>query len=354
MQTRDEHFFEDDDRNRLLEAIEQQAKSLSKARGSEQHRLSDWLNAAEEVMPEVKKPVVKQMSLSNSNESKSNAAQIMIFLLAGTLMLSMAGGGGFAYMQLTQQIGLLEKEVKSMVARTGDLEKALQESEQKIALLTTKSSNNDGAAVIVQEENKTNADNSSKSSMQQLETLLDTRFKQLIDALDNRSQNNKAVMTSTQAVIVPPTNAPIPTVNNPTIAPPSVTIPAEPPSVSIPAEPQIVEVKLSPSTTTENTPTGDMHQEWLKSLPSESLVLQLGSSTKANDLSQLSAKIRKNPDMAHVISIKANGSTRYILVYGGFATSEEAKQSADDIKNEFGITPWVRRVSDVRQLLDKR
>lgn len=54
MQRKDEHFFEDDDRSRLLEAIEQQAKSLSMARGSEQHRLSDWLNAAEEVMPEVK------------------------------------------------------------------------------------------------------------------------------------------------------------------------------------------------------------------------------------------------------------------------------------------------------------
>jgi DamX protein len=341
MQRKDEHFFEDDDRSRLLEAIEQQAKSLSMARGSEQHRLSDWLNAAEEVMPEVKKPAVKPMSLSNSNESKSNTAQIMGFLLAGTLVLSMAGGGGFAYMQLTQQISLLEKEAKSMGARVGDLEKALQESEQKIALLTTKSSSNDGTTIVTQEENKTTTDNSSKSSLQQLETLLDTRFKQMIDALDNRLQGNKTAMNNAQQSVVTQSASPaVPNINNPAIAPPSV---------SIPAVPQIVEVKL-PSSTDSNA-TGDMHQEWLKSLPSEHFVLQLGSSTKASDLSQQGAKIRKNPEMAHVISVKANGSTRYILVYGDFATREEAKQSADDIKNEIGITPWVRRAGDVRQLL---
>ncbi len=343
MQTRDEHFFEDDDRSRLLEAIEQQAKSLSMARGSEQHRLSDWLNAAEEVMPEIKKPAVKQMSLASNAETKSNTAQIMGLLVAGTLLLSVAGGGGFAYMQLTQQINLLEKEAESAHVRLSDLERALQESEQKIALLT-KVSANDGLLNSGQEENKATADNNNKSSMQQLETLLDTRFKQLIDALDNRSQSNKTAINNTQPAIVQSTIPATPTINTPAIATPSI---------NTPAVPQIVEVKLA-SATTDSNATGDMHQEWLKSLPSEHLVLQLGSSTKASDLSQQGAKIRKNPEMAHVISVKANGSTRYILVYGGFATREEAKQSADDIKNELGITPWVRRAGDVRQLLDKR
>jgi DamX protein len=343
MQTRDEHFFEDDDRSRLLEAIEQQAKSLSMARGSEQHRLSDWLNAAEEVMPEIKKPAVKQMSLASNAEAKSNTAQIMSLLVAGTLLLSMAGGGGFAYMQLTQQINLLEKEAKSAHFRLSDLEKALQESEQKIALLT-KVSANEGVLNSGQEENKATADNSSKSSMQQLETLLDTRFKQLIDALDNRSQSNKTAINNTQPAMVQSTIPATPTINTPAIATPSI---------NTPAVPQIVEVKLA-SATTDGNATGDAHQDWLKALPTEYLVLQLGSSTKATDLSQQGAKIRKNPEMAHVISVKANGSTRYILVYGGFATREEAKQSADDIKNELGITPWVRRAGDVRQLLDKR
>jgi len=346
MQTRDEHFFEDDDRNRLLEAIEQQAKSLSMARGSEQHRLSDWLNAAEEVMPEVKKPAVKQMSLTNNTETKSNTAQIMGFLLAGTLMLSMAGGGGFAYMQLTQQISALEKDGKTTLSRLRDLEKALQDSEQKIALLTAKHSTDDTNPSIAQDDSKQPmTSNSEKSSLQQLESLLDTRFKQLIDTLDNRSQNNKTMMANAQPAITQPINTLTPSISSPSITPPSV---------SIPAVPQIVEVKLAPSTTAENSSIGDVHQEWLKSLPVESLVLQLGSSTKASDLSQQGAKIRKNPDMAHVISVKANGSTRYILVYGGFATREEAKQSADDIKSELGVTPWVRRAGDVRQLLDKR
>jgi septal ring-binding cell division protein DamX len=346
MQNRSEHYFEDDDRNRLLEAIEQQAKSLSMARGSDQHRLSDWLNAAEEVMPEVKKPAVKQMSLASNTETQSNTTQIIGLILTGTLLLSIAIGGALVYMQLTQQINTLEKEAKLALARIGDLEKAQQESDKKLTNLNSVkhndigSDNNDSDKAY---HSPSSVD--SNTSTQQLESLLDSRFKQLIDAIDNRLQSNKSTPQNINYNnIAQPSGATIPTTNNPTISAPAI---------SIPTQPQIAEVKLMPSSSDMNTST-DPQSAWLQSLPSDHLVLQLGSSTKANDLSQQGTKIRKNPEMAHVISVKANGSTRYILVYGGFATREEAKQSADEIKSALGITPWVRRAADVRLLLDKR
>jgi septal ring-binding cell division protein DamX len=340
MQKRDEHFFEDDDRNRLLEAIEQQAKSLSMARGSNQHRLSDWLNAAEEVMPEVKKPAVKQMSLANNPESKSNTAQIIWFLLAGTLMLTLAGAGGFSYFQLTQQIDNLEKNSKAMIERIAELEKAVQESDQKITRLQAADMSNGFQTEETKTEQTTN-----KSSIQQLESLLDARFKQLIDALDNRTQHKAAMSSITTQPAVQPMNVSVPTIN----PVPAASIA----NVSTPVAPQINEIKIAQSSS-DNTQISDVQHEWLQSLPADALVLQLGSNPKADGLAAIGAKIKKNTNMTHVISVKANGSTRYILVYGAFTTRDEARQAADDVKADIGVTAWIRRAADVKLLLEKR
>jgi septal ring-binding cell division protein DamX len=339
MQNRNEHFFEDDDRNRLLEAIEEQAKSLSMARGANQHRLSDWLNAAEEVMPEVKKPAVKSMSLTNSTESKSNTSQIVMFLAVGTLLLAMAGGGTVAYLQLMQQVTALEKNAKSMNTRVDDLEKALQEANQKITTLNAldNASGNTEAASTGQP-----ATNENKSEAHQLESILDERFKQLIDVLDNRMQNKGAANTHTPVMsVTQPTNTNAPTINTPNVAMPSV--------------PQIVE--MAPNTTSmpgDANKGGDENQAWLTNLPSDYLLLQLGSNLQAEGLTAMGAKIHNKPELSHVIPVNANGKIRYILVYGGFATREEAKQAADEVKSDLGVSPWIRRAADVRALLHKK
>ena len=360
---KEEHFFKNDERNRLLEAIEQQAKSLSMARGSDQQRLSDWLNAAEEVMPEeVKKPAVKPMSLNNT-DSKSNPAQIMGFLAVGTLLLAMVGGGSFAYMHLVQQVDALEKETKTITVHVGELEQALQESNKKIEKLEAVSIEGESLASNRDTPKQSESNSTHKSS---LESILDDRFKQLIDALDSRVQNKEPVSNTTQALTMAPTSnasthLPTPHLPTPAVvaapiaAPIAATTPTViTPTVTTPAVPQIVEVKLTSSTSNTDSSSVNVEHEWLHSLASENLILQLGSNPKPEGLIAMAAKIHKNPEMAHVISVNANGSTRYILVYGAFATREEAKQASDEVKNDLAISPWLRRVVDVRALVDKR
>ena len=342
-----EHFIEDEERNRLLEAIEQQAKSLSMARGNDQHRLSDWLNAAEEVMPEIKKPTVKPMSMTQASDNKPSGINSAVgYLVMGALTLSLATGGTFAYMQIQEQIGLLQKENKKLSTQLADLEKQLTEQLEKKAANTAETQKTATApeATTHQEPTSTTASQQEvlaqklSEQTQQLQTLLDTRMKQMLEVMEaQKSGTIKPITTAT-----------------PTISTNNLQQPAMP-SVQQPQAPAIVEMSTASNTVTTGNQGGfsDPQQAWLAGLANDSLVLQLGSNIKAEGLSAMISKIRHNPDMGHVIAVKANGSTRYILVYGAFTSREEAKQASDALRNDLGVSPWVRRAADVKALLSK-
>jgi DamX protein len=337
VQVRDEHFFEDDDRHRILEAIEEQAKNLSMARGSDQHRLSDWLNAAEEVMPEIRKPTVKPMSMASAPEARRSSSQIIGILLIGTLLIALAGGGGFAYTQLLAQVAQLEKEAKAMSAHVTTLETTIAELKQAAATQHSVSKQDDNAGTAGASENKS-ASATETEQTQQLENMLDARFKALLEHIDNKTAGAK--VASVQPLPIAQTQAP------------TIATTAQP-VIPMPTAPQAVEMQPSAAApVADNDATGD--SAWLFALPAESLVLQLGSNIKADGLENMGKKIRHHPEMAHVLAVKANGSTRYVLAYGGFSTREEAKQAADRVKQDLGVSPWIRRVADVKALLAKQ
>lgn len=339
MQVRDEHFFEDDDRHRILEAIEEQAKNLSMARGSDQHRLSDWLNAAEEVMPEMRKPTVKPMSMASAPEARRSSGQIIGILLVGTLVIALAGGGAFAYTQLLAQVTQLEKEAKAMSAHVTTLETTIAELKQAAAAQTvaSKQGENAGTAGAATENNSVSATETEQT--QQLENMLDARFKALLEHIDNKTAGAK--VANIQPLPVAQTQAP------------TIATTAQP-VVPMPTAPQAVEMQPSTSMPAVANEASGGENAWLFALPAEALVLQLGSNIKADGLENMGKKIRHHPEMAHVLAVKANGSTRYVLAYGGFSTREEAKQAADRVKQDLGVSPWIRRVSDVKALLAKQ
>jgi septal ring-binding cell division protein DamX len=64
-------------------------------------------------------------------------------------------------------------------------------------------------------------------------------------------------------------------------------------------------------------------------------------------------KIRQQPELARVLPVTANGSTRYVLTYGGFTSRDEARKASDRLKLELGVSPWIRKASDVQQLAEK-
>lgn len=339
LQSKDEHFFEDDDRHRILEAIEEQAKNMSMARGANQHRLSDWLNAAEEVMPEVKKPPVKSMSAA-AGEGRSSSSTMMSVLLGGTLLLTLAGVAGFGFYQLNQQVQNLSVENNALKDKIASLETNIKE----VAELAEKSAvKPEAAQTDVKGESNAEAPsvpaNTQSASASAVESLLDARFKQLIELLDQRMR----VQAPTPIAAI----APLATPANPAVQP------LQAPTVTEPTAPVIAEMTVgTTSSSVSNTPSGHPNQ-WLFDLPKDALVIQLGSSVKADAFGDLTKKIRQQPELARVLPVTANGTTRYVLTYGGFTSRDEARKASDRLKLELGVTPWIRKAVDVQQLAEK-
>lgn len=342
MQAKDEHFFEDDDRHRILEAIEEQAKNMSMARGANQHRLSDWLNAAEEVMPEVKKPTVKPMSMA-AGEGRSSSSTLMSVLLGGTLLLTLAGVGGFGFYQLNQQVQSVSSENAALKEKLVELETNLKELAEVAEKASNKSevtlSESVAPAVAVNSVSDVATTQATNPPASSVESLLDARFKQLIELLDQRMRVQSP--------------APIQPIAPLTASSATTNLPLQAPTVTEPTAPVIAEMAVG---STQNSATGikDAHpNQWLFDLPKDALVIQLGSSVKADAFSEMMKKIRQQPELARVLPVTANGSTRYVLTYGGFTSRDEARKASERLKLELGVSPWIRKASDVQQLADK-
>lgn len=342
MQAKDEHFFEDDDRHRILEAIEEQAKNMSMARGANQHRLSDWLNAAEEVMPEVKKPTVKPMSMA-AGEGRSSSSTMMSVLLGGTLLLTLAGVGGFGFYQLNQQVQSVSGENAALKEKLAELETNLKELAEVAEKVSNKSevtsSESAAPAVAVNSVSDVATTQATNPPVSSVESLLDARFKQLIELLDQRMRVQSPV--------------PVQPISPLTTSSAMANLPLQAPTVTEPTAPVIAEMAVG-SSNNSATVTKDSHpNQWLFDLPKDALVIQLGSSVKADAFSEMMKKIRQQPELARVLPVTANGSTRYVLTYGGFTSRDEARKASDRLKLELGVSPWIRKASDVQQLAEK-
>lgn len=342
MQAKDEHFFEDDDRHRILEAIEEQAKNMSMARGANQHRLSDWLNAAEEVMPEVKKPTVKPMSMA-AGEGRSSSSTMMSVLLGGTLLLTLAGVGGFGFYQLNQQVQSVSLENAALKEKLAELETNLKELAEVAEKVSNKSevtlSESAAPAVAVNSVSDVATTQATNPPASSVESLLDARFKQLIELLDQRMRVQSPV--------------PVQPISPLTTSSATTNLPLQAPTVTEPTAPVIAEMAVG-SSNNSATMTKDSHpNQWLFDLPKDALVIQLGSSVKADAFSEMMKKIRQQPELARVLPVTANGSTRYVLTYGGFTSRDEARKASDRLKLELGVSPWIRKASDVQQLAEK-
>lgn len=342
MQAKDEHFFEDDDRHRILEAIEEQAKNMSMARGANQHRLSDWLNAAEEVMPEVKKPTVKPMSMA-AGEGRSSSSTLMSVLLGGTLLLTLAGVGGFGFYQLNQQVQSVSSENAALKEKLVELETNLKELAEVAEKASNKSevtlSESVAPAVAVNSVSDVATTQATNPPASSVESLLDARFTQLIELLDQRMRVQSP--------------APIQPIAPLTTSSATTNLPLQAPTVTEPTAPVIAEMSVG-SNQNSATGTKDAHpNQWLFDLPKDALVIQLGSSVKADAFSEMMKKIRQQPELARVLPVTANGSTRYVLTYGGFTSRDEARKASERLKLELGVSPWIRKASDVQQLAEK-
>ncbi|SFR49917.1 SPOR domain-containing protein [Thiomicrospira sp. ALE5] len=131
-----------------------------------------------------------------------------------------------------------------------------------------------------------------------------------------------------------------------------------PKAPTMPTEPVIAEVTLTeePAKTTEvaDVTTAPLHSprimddiRWIEQQAGSDFVIQLAAMVQAERLEQIIRQHNLTQSQTRILPQVRNGQTRYILIMGSYDQRRQAVEKADLIKDQTGITPWVRRVNDI-------
>ncbi|KUJ72140.1 SPOR domain-containing protein [Thiomicrospira sp. WB1] len=393
------------ERAELLKAIEDQAQQRSSdrgpaltagsggsAQGQPEHSLSDWLQAAEDVMPSRENKPQSSPSRA-SQRTKSQKVSFfgvvimlsLLFTILGVLYIgytsihnelqkvvssvdssrdrlaalevkvadvekaAATGGQSEVFTQLQEQVATLEQEVKQLKATQQGLDQALARQPQANASPTGQRSasqtlsGSDQVVTIAVLEQK----------LKEYTQGIDHKLATLIDRLNGQAGAQASVpATSEQSK---PEKKPSETDNQ------EATV-AEPqsPKVSRLDQP-VIRLVGQPSNPTapqapkkEQAPTNQSSEpepiRWLKELPDQHYTLQLASMSNQRSVERLMEQ--KGLQGAKVVPLLRNGETYFVLLSGGYDNRNEADQAAERYKQQFDISPWVRRVQDIRSKLD--
>ncbi|MEA3404528.1 MAG: SPOR domain-containing protein, partial [Pseudomonadota bacterium] len=89
--------------------------------------------------------------------------------------------------------------------------------------------------------------------------------------------------------------------------------------------------------------------KWLLEQPTQHYVLQLASMTDKQAL--LNMVRQKGLTDTRIVLQQRNDSQRYVLVHGSYANKKDANLKSKEIKSQFGISPWVRKMKDLTSKL---
>ncbi|BCN93366.1 hypothetical protein THMIRHAM_11510 [Thiomicrorhabdus immobilis] len=388
------------ERARILEEIESKASKISQNNPSQENSLSlnDWLNAAEEVMPE--NPKLKQKSnYSNkllSSPNSNNKASFFGVIIMLSLFLTILGVIYIAYTSIHKelqaaiiakeenmaQIKLLQSDMENLseVVASGGKSELFSQLENKVITLENKvaelnqmlssqdkvstaalsvtnaeSQDSDSATVpsvvtAVSSSTERNTlvtesilDEKLKSYTDQLESKIDKKLEVILNHLRQGGDANllpnlkSAEANSSQAdSTVQASEIETPTVN--TVETPVV----EEPLVKLVAP---VSKPLAPKAPDAPLISSSQEVNWLLEQPKMHYILQLASMPDADSLKKIAAKNQLKD--AKILPQTRNNVTNYVLVTGSFANRDAADALAKEIKSSTGITPWVRKVRDL-------
>ena len=384
------------ERAELLKAIESQAQNISSNRTAtpdpDGHTLKDWLNAAEDVMPSKPKPTNNnaQSNAQASNTGSSafpsgNKASFFGVIILLSLLLTILGVLYIAYSTVNSELQEV-KEVKktsqdeaiqlqaSMIkleesVATGDSPERFVELEQRVMELELQVEmlQREQAALLAQlDKNDTtlsSTDNiilpNKKSEKVVTELILDQKLQTYTSGLEQRIDeklsliidvlmNGDAKPELKEKVLLngdsQPTNQPLSKINEPAV-----------PEVSEPRIKQplvkMVEVLPKPVKPVVEAPVNNYSKDvkWLLSQPEQHYILQLASMTDKQALLKMTKQ--KGLKDSRIVEQMRNKSVRYVLVTGSFANRNDANQLSRNIKNEYGISPWIRKMKDLTSKL---
>ncbi|WP_024850880.1 SPOR domain-containing protein [Hydrogenovibrio kuenenii] len=374
------------ERAELLQAIENQAQTMSSSRSGEQepqeHTLQDWLNAAEEVMPNNPKTRSSQSQQSAASRpskdksAKSNKASFFGVIIMLALLLTILGVLYIAYTSI-------HNELKTVMATKGGAVKEIKELKASVEKLQTDAAANGKGKLFEDLQNRVAAlekevkalkaqrANLSVVGASQLPNnvvtteVLDSKLKEYTKGIDAKLEKILKHLNLTMDAATATTPKPAAKAETQS----KVTVSKEEPDEQI-AEPKAPNVKpmdqplvrlvqKAPAPTKPSAPTKpespkpakaplkDYTQgvKWLMSQPAYNYTLQLASMSDRASVQKMVDS--KNLHGTKIIPQERGGEVNYVLVSGSYKTRQQAENAATTYKSKLQISPWIRKIKDL-------
>ena len=197
----------------------------------------------------------------------------------------------------------------------------------------------------------------------QIEQKIDLKLAGIIQRLEKQEENN-TIVGSTKistpvkinqedegAVVIEPAEPDLPMVPTQTLANTrAATIPLEPETGTTKAEQKLLTLAQPSRETKFEKPVPidpDFPEDvkWLLGEPSMHYTMQLASMPSKASLEKMKRDLRLTE--ARIIPQNYKGKVNYILVLDSLISRAAASSEAKKVKETLGISPWVRRISDV-------
>lgn len=395
------------ERAELLRAIENQAQHISNNRNSEDdlegHSLKDWLNAAEEVMPTKPAPgknkgqnsAYSSSSSSSKTSSTNGKASFFGVIILLSLLLTILGVLYIAYNTINKELQEVKEVKETSQTETFQLQESMNKLQQSVATGGTperfveleqrvleleaqlETIKKQQIALLAKlEVQATTKDNhvsetttkdihASIAAMDKVvgpdkvvtESILDEKLKSYTTGLEQRiDEKLEAILQYlTKGEIKPELkdkvllNGASDSQANHTVSGP------EEPKVSMPRIEQpivkMVESVQKPDEPAVAKPVAEYSEDvkWLLEQPAQHYVLQLASMTDKQALVNMVRQ--KGLVDTRIVVQKRDDSLRYVLVHGSYANKKDANLKSKEIKGQFGISPWVRKMKDLSSKL---
>jgi hypothetical protein len=374
------------ERAELLKAIETQAQTMSSTRGggedSPEHTLQDWLNAAEEVMPNNPRTRTSQSQQSTpasgkdnkANQTKNNRASFFGVIIMLALLLTILGVLYIAYTSIHNELKTVMankvdavKEIKELkasveklqtdVAASGkgqmfeDLQKRVALLEKELKSLQEKMSKQSVALVgTAQLPNNVVTTDVLDAKLKEYTKGIDAKLEKILKHLnltmdDDDATPAKATDAETQSKVTvskEEADEQVAEPKAPSVKPmdqPVVRLVQKAPEPKQPSAPEKPKAAAAPL----KNYTQDV--KWLMSQPAFNFTLQLAS---MGDRASIQ-KVVENKGLqgTKIIPQERNGEQNYVLLTGSYATRQQAENAASTYKSKFGISPWIRKIKDL-------
>lgn len=390
------------ERAKILDEIESKAKTISQTNSSipsssnGPHTLNDWLNAAEEIMPETNKPksnYSNKASKSLHSNRVNNKASFFGVVIMLSLFLTILGVLYIAYTSIHKELqtvmAVKDENIEQMKQLQADmqslqqafaaggkselfsqLERKVTDLETQVTALQAQIASGVNPA-IMPAENDTNAVQSAPQSAVGsdkvvTEAMLDQKLQQIESKIDLKLEAILQHLTQSSGLSIKSDNLPIQdktnkkelvekNISNDITSELAIETPVvadiQPPVIEAPLLKLVSEVKqpLAPKAPDEPIANATADVKWILEQPKQHYILQLASMPEVSSLN----KIVDSKDLKEtkILPQTRGDITNYVLVTGSFMSRDEANKLAKKIKTQTGVSPWVRKVKDLTERL---